>query len=607
MIQPDQEPAVYNNDHRRDHGAQERAGRRDRGRPPDGVLHHRRAGSQREGGRPVPGRDEEYFGLVFEEGNPLARLRQRGDRRAGVRRDARAAPGGVASTRPRRLSSSSDHRVSRARSGSSADGAARSRSRWRARSSFVVVVAARRHELARLAGGQAAVLRPRGLPGVARGRSRRRSCLNIKIFLIAEVLILVVALVIAVLRSLPGPVFFPLRALAVVYTDFFRGVPTVLVIYMLGFGVPGARHRRAYPTSTLLLGRRRARARLLRLRHRGLPGRDRVGASEPGGGRALARALPHAGAALRRPAAGGASRDPAAPERLHRAAEGHGARGLLGVGRGLPAVRRSRWPRASTTRRTSSTALLFILLTIPLARFTDWLVARDRRRQLAAGVRGERAPRPLRSRACTSLRQARGAAAGSTSSLGRARGRLPDRRVRLRQVDAPPVREPPRADRRGPDRRSAARRSRRAASTSTRSGGEIGIVFQAFNLFPHMTVLRNITLGPTKVLGSRESRRRREAVELLERFGLADRRDDYPDRLSGGQQQRVAIVRALAMQPELMLLDEVTSALDPELVAEVLERHPGARRRRDDDADRDARDGVRPGHREPGRASSTRA
>ena len=98
----------------------------------------------------------------------------------------------------------------------------------------------------------------------------------------------------------------------------------------------------------------------------------------------------------------------------------------------------------------------------------------------------------------------------------------------------------------------------------------IGIVFQAFNLFPHMTVLRNVTLAPTKVLRKPRAEAEAEALALLGRFGLAARRDEYPDRLSGGQQQRVAIVRALAMQPQLMLLDEVTSALDPELVAEVL-------------------------------------
>jgi polar amino acid transport system ATP-binding protein len=99
---------------------------------------------------------------------------------------------------------------------------------------------------------------------------------------------------------------------------------------------------------------------------------------------------------------------------------------------------------------------------------------------------------------------------------------------------------------------------------------KIGIVFQAFNLFPHMTVLDNVTLAPRKALKKRRAQAEEEAFELLERFGLSDKVREYPDRLSGGQQQRAAIVRALAMQPDLLLLDEVTSALDPELVGEVL-------------------------------------
>ena len=99
----------------------------------------------------------------------------------------------------------------------------------------------------------------------------------------------------------------------------------------------------------------------------------------------------------------------------------------------------------------------------------------------------------------------------------------------------------------------------------------IGIVFQSFNLFPHMSVLDNITLAPRKVLRTPRAEAEADATQLLERFGLADKRVEFPDRLSGGQQQRVAIIRALAMRPDLLLLDEVTSALDPELVAEVLD------------------------------------
>ncbi len=100
---------------------------------------------------------------------------------------------------------------------------------------------------------------------------------------------------------------------------------------------------------------------------------------------------------------------------------------------------------------------------------------------------------------------------------------------------------------------------------------EVGMVFQQFNLFPHMTILENVTLAPMKVRGLRKEEAARKAMELLERVGIADQANKYPAQLSGGQQQRAAIVRALAMEPKIMLFDEPTSALDPEMIGEVLD------------------------------------
>ena len=115
------------------------------------------------------------------------------------------------------------------------------------------------------------------------------------------------------------------------------------------------------------------------------------------------------------------------------------------------------------------------------------------------------------------------------------------------------------------------RRTRRSEAEIAQMRAKLGMVFQSFNLFPHMSALKNIALGPVRVLGTPPGEAAEQAAALLARVGLADKADAMPGRLSGGQQQRVAIARALAMKPKAILFDEVTSALDPELVAEVLD------------------------------------
>ena len=127
---------------------------------------------------------------------------------------------------------------------------------------------------------------------------------------------------------------------------------------------------------------------------------------------------------------------------------------------------------------------------------------------------------------------------------------------------------------------------------------KMGMVFQQFNLFPHMSILKNLTVSPMMLKKTPQAEAEAKAMQLLERVGLADRAGDYPAQLSGGQKQRVAIVRALAMEPEVMLFDEPTSALDPEMVGAG--RHAGAGRERHDHGGGDPRDGLCPGGGQPG-------
>ncbi len=214
----------------------------------------------------------------------------------------------------------------------------------------------------------------------------RAFLLNVKIFCISEALILVFALLLAVSAACRGPVFFPLRALAIAYTDFFRGVPTILVIALLGLGAP-ALGLSWVPTSVTFWG-----IVALTLVYTAYvsevyrAGIESVHPSQEVAARSLGLTR-DAGAAPRDPPAGGSARDPAAAERLHRAAEGHGAR--LDRSGAIEAFNQSQIDADATFNFTPylAAAALFVAITIPLARFTDWLAARDRRARQLQGVR----------------------------------------------------------------------------------------------------------------------------------------------------------------------------------------------------------------------------
>ena len=400
--------------------------------------------------------------------------------------------------------------------------------------------------------------------------------LNIRMFLAAEVLILIVALVIAVIRQSDGPVMFPLRIVSTIYVDVFRGVPLILVIFAIGFGAPAlnlpfvsTQSAAVYGVAALVLSYSAYVSEVYRA------GLNSVHQSQVAAARSLGLSQA-VRAALRDLAAGGAQHHPAAAERLHQPAEGHRAGRHPGRDRGQQGGRDLQRHRVQLLQLRGGGHL------VPPPHDPAGPVHRppDRPGPAPPPGRGghvtagppEDADAPPAVK-IEGLRKSFGTnlvldgidlsvASHEVICLIGASGS--GKSTLLRCIN---LLEPIDAGRIllwGQD-------ITRPGVDQNRVRRNVGIVFQSFNLFPHMTVLRNITLAPVKALGASRREAEQEARTLLERFGLLDKQADYPDRLSGGQQQRVAIVRALAMRPRLMLLDEVTSALDPELVSEVLD------------------------------------
>ncbi len=391
--------------------------------------------------------------------------------------------------------------------------------------------------------------------------------LNIRMFLVAEALILPFALVIALIRQSTHPALFPVRVIATIYVDFFRGVPLLLVVLALGLGVPGLylpviSHQpdAVYGVTALVITYSAYVSEVYRA------GLNSVHRSQVAAARSLGLTQRTALRYVILPQ-GGAQHHPAAAQRLHRAAEGHLAGGRARRDRGQPGREHLRLDGlqlfelhgcgdpvpdpddpAGPVHRPAHRAG-----PAPSARWTHHMNGGAIRIE---GLRKSFGPNVVLKGINLAVDSHEvvcliGASGSGKSTLLRCVNLLEpidSGKITLlgQDITAPNIDQ------------NLVRR-------------QIGIVFQSFNLFPHMTVLRNVTLAPTKVLKMPKEAAAGEALALLDRFGLADKRDDYPDRLSGGQQQRVAIVRALAMRPQIMLLDEVTSALDPELVAEVLD------------------------------------
>ena len=295
--------------------------------------------------------------------------------------------------------------------------------------------------------------------------------LNLWLSLVCEAIVLVLALAVATLRLSTGPVLLPLRALAIAYCDFARGVPVILVMLWVGFGVPSlnvpglsTQSPVVYAGFVLVFAYTAYVAEVYRAGILSVP-RNQVQAA-----RSLGLSTT---ATLRSVVLPQAVRN-VLPALLNDFTSLQKDTAIVSVVGVLDAVHAAQIAGGVTFNYSGFTiaSLLFLAVTIPLTRYTDRIMAKDRGRR--------------------------------------------------------------------------------------------------FNLFPHLSVLDNVTLAPRRVLGTSKATAEAEAMVLLDRIGLAQKAGEYPDRLSGGQQQRVAIVRSLAMGPRLLLLDEITSALDPELVSEVL-------------------------------------
>ncbi len=383
--------------------------------------------------------------------------------------------------------------------------------------------------------------------------------LNVKIFTIAEVFILVFALFLAVLRSLPGPVFFPLRALAIVYADLFRGIPTILVIAMLGFGAP-ALGLSYVPTSVIFWGIVSLvliySAYVSEVYRAGI---ESIHPSQEAAARSLGLSRWQT---LRRVILPQAVRR-VIPPLLNDFIGLQKDTALVGTLGAIEAFKQSQIDANATFNFTAVPRRRGALRRDHDPARALHGLADPARPAAAPGGRSDAVSSALELEGLSKSFGAHQVLSGIDLAVAEhevvaligASGSGKSTLLRcinlLEPIDAGRIFLGGEEITRPPNVNAVRRR--------------IGIVFQSYNLFPHMTVLRNVTLAPRDVLGLSRREAEERATSLLERFGLADKRTEYPDRLSGGQQQRVAIVRALAMQPELMLFDEVTSALDPEL------------------------------------------